>query len=112
MNWKTRRIKDRLAQWAYFQEHQYCEVCLAEGRGKRQADDVHEILYRSQGGKCVPENEISICRPDHDRAHFRKKLYLRREQLLEMKARLEKGKEEEIVFGAKGGLHALGCDKA
>jgi len=107
MKWKTRRRKDHLAQWAYYQDHPHCEVCLAEGRGKHPADDVHEILYRSQGGKCVPENEISTCRSDHDRAHFKKRPYLRREQLLEMKARLEKGKEEEIVFGAKGGLTHL-----
>lgn len=104
MNWRTRRRKDYLAQWAYYRDHPYCEVCLAEGRGSRQVDDVHEILYRSQGGKCVPKNEISICRADHDRAHFKKKPYLRREQLLEIKARVEKRKEQEAVFGAKGGL--------
>jgi len=105
------RRKDRQAQWAYYQDHPYCEICLAEGRGQKSADDVHEILYRSQGGKCVPGNEISTCRSDHDRMHFKKKPYLTREQLLDMKARLEKGREKEVVFGAKGGLHALGCDK-
>lgn len=105
MNWKTRRRKDYLAQWAYYQDHFYCEVCLAEGRGRKPADDVHEILYRSQGGRCVPENEISTCRPDHNRMHFKKKPYLRREQLFEMKARVVR--EEEIVFGAKGGLAHL-----
>ncbi|TET41481.1 MAG: hypothetical protein E3J60_04435 [Dehalococcoidia bacterium] len=104
MNWKTKRVKDKLAQWAYFEDHQYCEICLAEGRGKHLADDVHEILYRSQGGKCVPENEISTCRSDHDRMHFKERPYLTREQLLEMKARAEKGREKEVVFGAKGGL--------
>ena len=87
MNWRMRRRKDRLAQWAYFQDHQYCEVCLAEGRGTRLAQEVHEILYRSQGGKCVPENEISVCRPDHDRAHFKREPYLRKEDLLRIKER-------------------------
>lgn len=100
----AKRRKDRYAQWAYYQDHPYCEVCLTEGRGQHPADDVHEILYRSQGGRCVSENEISTCRPNHDRMHFKKKPYLRREQLLEMKAWLAKGREEEIVFGAKGGL--------
>lgn len=104
MKWRTKRVKDKLAQSIYFYEHPYCEVCLAEGRGRKPADDVHEILYRSQGGKCVPGNEISTCRSDHDRAHFKKKPYLTREQLFEMKARLDKAKKEEIVFGAKGGL--------
>jgi len=102
----TKRKKDRDAQWAYFQDHPYCEICLAEGRGQKPADDVHEILYRSQGGKCVSGNEISTCRPDHDRMHFKKKPYLTKEQLLEMKARVEKGKKD-IVFGAKGGLAHL-----
>lgn len=91
MNWRTRRRKDRQAQEAYFEDHPYCEVCLAEGRGNRLADDVHEILYRSQGGECVPDNEISTCRPDHDRAHFKKKPYLRKEDLLRIKERENAG---------------------
>lgn len=104
MNWRMRRRKDRLAQWAYFQEHQYCEVCLAEGREKRPADEVHEIIFRSQGGECVPSNEISVCRPDHERPHFLRKPYLTKEQLFEMKAKVEREREEEIVFGKPGGL--------
>lgn len=90
--WQAKRQSDYKAQEAYFEEHPYCEVCLAEGRGKRPADEVHEILYRSQGGKCVPENEISTCRPDHDRAHFLKEPYLTKEELFEMK---KGGKVEE-----------------
>lgn len=104
-DWKIKRRKDLKAQREYFDDHSYCEVCLAEGRGKRLADEVHEILYRSQGGKCVPENEISTCRSDHDRMHFKKKPYLTREQLLAIKARTERA--EEVVFGAKGGLANL-----
>jgi len=88
-NWRTKRRSDREAQEEYFEDHPYCEVCLTEGRGRRPADDVHEILYRSQGGKCVPENMISVCRPDHDRAHFLRKPYfganLRKEDLLRIK---------------------------
>lgn len=101
MNWRTRRRKDRQAQKEYFESHQFCEVCLAEGRGKRLADEVHEILYKSQMGKCIPDNEISTCRPDHDRTHFKKKPYLTREQLFKIKVSLAKGKEEEIVFGGR-----------
>ena len=89
MNWRIKRRNDREAQEEYFENHPYCQVCLAEGRGKRPADDVHEILYRSQGGKCVPDNMISVCRPDHDRAHFLRKPYLganlRKEDLLRIK---------------------------
>jgi len=105
MNWRAQRRKDRQAQKEYFENHQFCEICLAEGRGKRLADEVHEILYRSQGGKCVPENEISTCRSDHDRMHFKKKLYLAREQVLVIKERMVR--KEEIVFGAKGGMKHL-----
>jgi len=99
MNWRMRRKKDRLAQWAYLQDHPYCEVCLAEGRGERLAQEIHEIIYRSQGGQCIPSNEISICRPDHDRAHFKREPYLTKEQLFEIKAKVEKKREETYVFG-------------
>lgn len=79
MNWRTRRRKDRLVQWAYFQDHQYCEVC------GRVAIQIHEIVLRSQGGKCVPDNMISLCLDDHDRAHFKREPYLRKEDLLRIK---------------------------
>lgn len=99
MNWRMRRRKDRLAQWAYFQDNPYCEICLAEGRGTRLADEIHEITYKSQMGKCVPENMISVCRPDHDRAHFLRRPYLSKEQLFEIKAKVEKERRGEYVFG-------------
>jgi len=95
MNWRTRRRKDRLAQWAYFQDHQYCEVC-----GK-PAVQVHEIVLRSQGGKCTNDNMISLCLEDHQRAHFLKVPYLREGDLL--RAKLER---EGVAIGKyqQGGL--------
>jgi len=93
-NWQKKRQSDRKAQEAYWKGHRYCEVCLAEGRGKVKAWEVHEILYKSQGGKCVPDNEISVCRPDHQRAHFVIKPYLHREDLYKMK---EKNNERNKV---------------
>ncbi len=89
-NWQKKRLSDRKAQLAYWQEHKYCEVCLFEGRGKRLASEVHEILYKSQGGKCEPDNEISTCRPDHQRTHFIVEPYLHREDLYKMKAKLDR----------------------
>ena len=88
-NWKVKRQKDRKAQKEYFEDHPYCQVCLAEGRGKIPAWEVHEILYRSQGGKCVPKNEISTCRSDHDRMHFLKEPYLHRDELFEIKEKVQ-----------------------
>lgn len=88
MNWRMRRRKDRLAQWAYFQDHSYCEVC-----GK-PAVQVHEIILRSQGGKCTDDNMISLCLDHHQRAHFLKKPYLREGDLL--RAKLER---EGVFFG-------------
>lgn len=79
MNWRTRRRKDLLAQWAYFREHPYCEIC-----GK-PAVQVHEIILRSQGGKCISDNMISLCLDDHDRAHFKTAPYLRKRDLLRIK---------------------------
>lgn len=85
MDWRQKRRRDLLAQKKYAEDHSWCEICLAEGRGKRRVQDVHEILFRSLGGKCVPENEISTCRPDHDRAHRKRKPYLTRNKLFEIK---------------------------
>ncbi len=88
--WQKKRRKDRKAQEAYYEEHPFCEVCLAEGRGRRPTDEVHEIVYRSQGGRCVPENEISTCRQDHDRTHFLREPYLHRDELFQIKKKVEK----------------------
>jgi len=90
-NWKTKRRKDKEAQQAYWKEHKYCEVCLAEGRGGFNAVETHEILYRSQGGKCEESNMLSVCRNDHMRCHFLKAEWLYRDDLYEMKG----GKQDD-----------------
>lgn len=79
MDWRQKRRRDRLAQELYFEEHRFCEVCGRPGM------HVHEILFRSKGGKCIPENEITLCLECHDRAHRKKKPYLTREELFEIK---------------------------
>ncbi len=84
-NWQKKRLSDRKAQESYWKEHRYCEVCLAEGRGKIAGIQVHEIKFRSQGGKCVPDNMISTCLADHERMHFRRAKWLHREELYKMK---------------------------
>lgn len=85
-NWQRKRQSDRKAQEAYWKGHRDCEVCLAEGRGKVEAIQVHEIKFRSQGGKCVPDNMISTCLADHKRMHFRRATWLYRDDLYKMKA--------------------------
>jgi len=89
-NWQKKRQADRKAQKSYWHEHKYCEICLFEGRGKVRAVEIHEILYKSQMGKCVDENMISVCRPDHQRAHFLIEPYLHREDLYKMKEKIKK----------------------
>lgn len=84
-NWQKKRLSDRKAQLAYWLKHSFCEVCRFEGRNLVWATEVHEILYKSQGGKCELDNEISVCRPDHQRAHFLIEPYLHREDLYKMK---------------------------
>ena len=84
-NWQKKRQADRKAQEAYWKEHRDCEVCLSEGRGKISAWEVHEILYKSKGGKCEEDNMISTCRDDHQRAHFLREPYLYREELYKIK---------------------------
>ncbi len=56
-----KRKKDYFRQLLYFHEHPNCEVC-----GK-PAIQVHEIVYKSEGGKCEEDNMISICQKNHDR---------------------------------------------
>ncbi len=85
--------ENKKAQQAYWQEHRYCEICLFEGRGRVSATEVHEILFRSQGGKCEPDNEISSCKNDHLRSHFRIKPWLHREDLYKIKS--QGGKQDE-----------------
>ncbi len=53
--------------------------------GQVEAVETHEIIYKSQGGKCVPDNEIAVCRPDHQRTHFLIEPYLHREELYKIK---------------------------
>jgi len=77
--WQLRRIKDRKAQKDYLNEHPYCEAC------GMIAYQVHEITFRSQGGKCEENNMISLCMEHHLQAHFRKEPYLRKEELLKIK---------------------------
>ena len=84
-NWQKKRAADRKAQRIYWEEHKYCEVCLFEGRGKVEAVQVHEIVFRSHQGKCVPDNMISTCLADHERMHFRRAEWLYREDLYKMK---------------------------
>lgn len=103
-NWRTKRRNDREAQEEYFEGRPYCEVCLAEGRGRRPADEIHEVIYRSHGGRCIPSNMISLCRSDHDRAHFLREPYLRKEDLFGIKAKVEKERRGEYVLGGANRL--------
>ena len=84
-NWQKKRQSDRKAQQAYWEEHRYCEVCLWERRGKVPASEVHEIIFKAQMGKCVEKNMISVCRRDHQRAHFLIDPWLYREGLYKIK---------------------------
>ena len=74
-----KRRKDRKAQLEYYLKHKFCEIC------GRQGYHVHEIVFRSHGGKCVEENMISLCLDDYQRAHFLREPYLTREELFEIK---------------------------
>lgn len=101
-NWKVKRQRDLKAQKEYFEDHPYCQVCLAEGRGKGAAGEVHEILYRSQGGRCVPENEISTCRSDHDRMHFLSEPYLHRDEVFKIKRKEESFEANRVEKARRG----------
>lgn len=59
------------------------DVVLSELSGQK-ADDIHHIIFKSQGGKDEIENLIALTRDEHDRAHFKKKTYLYAEELQEI----------------------------
>ena len=81
-----KKAKDnKKAQELYWTGHKFCEMCLFEGRGKVAGIQIHEIKFRSQGGKCVPDNMISTCLADHERMHFRRAKWLYRDDLYKMK---------------------------
>jgi len=82
---RKKKRDDRQAQEEYYNEHPFCEICLAEGRGKVKAWETHEILYKSQGGKCEPDNMVSVCRNCHMRCHFLKETWLYRKDLYKIK---------------------------
>ena len=73
-----KRKLDYVKQTLYSHENPNCEVC-----GGKVIDSPHHIIYRSQGGKADDNNLISLCRREHDRAHFRGafSLWLYREDL-------------------------------
>jgi len=82
---RKKKREDYEAQQSYWEGHRWCEVCLFEGRGRVEAVCAHEILYRSQGGKCEEDNMLSVCNDCHLRTHFRKTPYLHRDDLYKMK---------------------------
>jgi len=93
----------------YHREFPDCAMCL------RLDTQVHHIQPKGMGGskeRDVPGNWITLCHSHHMAAHYRVQPYLSKEFLFEVKKRVERKKKEEVVFGAKGGLHALGCDGA
>lgn len=85
-----KRLANRKAQQEYYEEHPICEVCFVEKGIRHRAYHVHEILYRSQGGKCIKKNMISTCLIVHDRTHRIRKPFLSRERLYEIKELYEK----------------------
>ena len=76
-----KRKLDHIKQVLYFYEHPNCEVC-----GGKVVDLPHHIIFRSQGGGADDDNLISLCRPDHDRAHLLEKPYLHKYDLWKYKA--------------------------
>ena len=82
-------IKDYFEFFGYC-EDQYvpCEVC------RNPAQDIHHIIYKSQGGKDEVGNLIGLCRDCHDKAHFKKEPYLYSQELQDIHNRfLEKSKK-------------------
>ena len=64
----------------YLHDNPNCEVC-----GKPTQECPHHIIFRSQGGKAEDDNLITLCKSEHNRAHFLVKPYLHKYDLWEAK---------------------------
>ncbi len=53
------------------------EIVLCEWCGK-VGDEVHHIIFRSQGGSDLYENLIGLCRQCHDRGHGKAEPFISR----------------------------------
>jgi 5-methylcytosine-specific restriction endonuclease McrA len=62
----------------YGQDNLLCEVC-----GK-PANDLHHIFFGRFNRSDETNNIIALCRTDHLKAHFQKKPYLKKEELLKI----------------------------
>jgi len=94
-----KRERDRKAQEEYWKKHKICEVC-----GLEKAVEVHEIIFRSQGGKCEKDNMISLCRNCHNQAHYKQLPYLHRERLWKIKGLNPEEMWEKLRKIRKGGI--------
>lgn len=84
-------------QLLYFYEHPNCEIC-----GK-PAIQVHEIIFKSEGGECEEDNMISTCQENHDQAHFKKKPYLSKDYLWGIKGLDIEKMREKYRLARRGG---------
>jgi len=74
--WRYKRLLDKQKQYRYFIDNPNCQIC-----GKLGAQ-THEIVFRSQGGKCEYNNLITLCYECHLRCHnLGEKPYLKRSDL-------------------------------
>jgi len=94
---RKKRLVNREAQERYWEAHKFCEVCIVEKQRRAWGVvNIHEILYRSQGGKCTDDNMIALCMICHDRAHRIRKPFLSRERLYEIKELYEKASNLKV----------------
>lgn len=74
---RARKVRAAFVALIWARDKGLCRVCgravTKEGSGDpRLFGHVHEIVYRSAGGKQVPENALLVCGFDHQREHDHK----------------------------------------
>ena len=82
----------------YLHENPNCEVC-----GGKVIDPPHHVIFRSQGGGKEDDNLITLCRLDHNRAHFLAKPYLHKYDLWECKGLDIEKMREKYLLARSGG---------
>ena len=61
----TKKLRKQVCE----RDNYTCQLC------GRQANHTHHIIYRSHGGKHIPENLICLCIACHETAHMNEPKY-------------------------------------
>lgn len=60
-------LSDAVRNYVYFRDNWHCRHC-----NSANGLDPHHVIFKSAGGKDVPNNLLTLCRKCHDDIHGRR----------------------------------------